>query len=148
MLAAIHNRLMGSAFVILLHSGNGPAHCDFLLEGPAAAETWQFLDDPATLMPSPASEAGEKRARPQAPEKILEIPAKKIQDHRLMYLDYEGPLSGGRGSVRQLDKGTYEMIARSANSLEFRLAGRVMKGTFLLQHAQGQWILRRLSQRR
>lgn len=135
---------MGSAFVILLHSGNGPAHYDFLLEGSAMAETWQFLDDPAALMPSSAGELGGKRARPKAAEKILEIPAKKIQDHRLMYMDYEGPLSRGRGSVRQLDKGTYEMISRSATSLEFRLAGRTMKGIFRLEQAQGRWILRRL----
>jgi hypothetical protein len=37
----------------------------------------------------------------------LEIPAKRLKNHRSIYLDYEGPISGNRGSVQRLASGTY-----------------------------------------
>jgi hypothetical protein len=35
------------------------------------------------------------------------VDAQRIADHRLAYLEYEGPISGGRGTVRRLDGGSY-----------------------------------------
>jgi hypothetical protein len=35
------------------------------------------------------------------------IEAIELADHRLLYLDYEGPVSGGRGLVKRWDAGTY-----------------------------------------
>lgn len=40
-------------------------------------------------------------------------------EHRRLYLDYEGPISGDRGSVRRVDAGTYER--RSAAPGVFRV---------------------------
>lgn len=34
-----------------------------------------------------------------------ELPAESIGDHRAAYLDYEGPVSGGRGHVERLARG-------------------------------------------
>lgn len=35
-----------------------------------------------------------------------EFEAERIQDHRRLYLGHEGPVSGGRGSVRRVASGT------------------------------------------
>ncbi len=44
-----------------------------------------------------------------APGKL--IPAKPISDHRMLYLDYEGPVSNNRGSVTRVMKGDYYWIS-------------------------------------
>ncbi|MFO0838437.1 MAG: hypothetical protein U1D55_07895 [Phycisphaerae bacterium] len=36
------------------------------------------------------------------------IPAERIADHRRDYLEYQGPISGGRGRVRRIDEGHVE----------------------------------------
>jgi hypothetical protein len=40
------------------------------------------------------------------PDELIEM--QRIADHRSLYLDYEGPISGDRGVVRRLDRGTIE----------------------------------------
>ena len=42
----------------------------------------------------------------EPPQAGVEIPCEALADHRLAYLDYEGPISGGRGSVTRWDRGT------------------------------------------
>ena len=44
-------------------------------------------------------------------------------DHRRMYLDYEGEVSGQRGSVRRVDSGTYRALAWSARPRSRRAGG-------------------------
>jgi hypothetical protein len=36
------------------------------------------------------------------------VAAEQLGDHRIAYLQEEGPLSGNRGGVRRIDAGTYE----------------------------------------
>ncbi len=38
----------------------------------------------------------------------------RLADHRLVYLDYQGQLSGDRGSVEQLARGEYHQLAAAA----------------------------------
>ena len=49
----------------------------------------------------------------------------RLADHRLDYLEYEGPVSGDRGSVRRVDGGQYRS---GAQPLTFILNGRVLSG--------------------
>ena len=56
------------------------------------------------------------------------ILATPISDHRLHYLEYEGPVSGGRGSVLRWDHGEYEVISESDVALVMRLRGEVLNG--------------------
>ena len=123
------------AFAILVHTGLGAGHYDFLLEhsGGALAQTWQFSDAPSLLLPPPGGLGAAEK---------LEIIGRKIQGHRLMYLDYEGPVSNGRGQVQRLDGGTYEIISQADGLLVFALAGRTMKGIFALERTAGHWTLR------
>jgi len=97
-------------YVILLHEvppghavadGRG-THWDLMLEQNGVLRTWALADEPGD----------ESRTK-----------AEQLPDHRLAYLDYEGPVSGNRGVVSQRDSGQYETLAESAERLELRLVG-------------------------
>ena len=72
-------------FVILKHD-HPYLHWDFLLERDGVLESWRLLREPVM---------GEWLA------------AEPIEDHRLAYLTYEGPVSQGRGCVTRVVFGTY-----------------------------------------
>ncbi|MDG3006007.1 DNA polymerase ligase N-terminal domain-containing protein [Paludisphaera mucosa] len=97
-------------FVLLEHRRDG-IHWDLMLERDGVLKTWA-LDAP----PSPGAEA---TARP-------------LPDHRAAYLDYEGPISGGRGSVRRVDGGVYVPIEWADDRVRVRLEGRQLVGELRL----------------
>ena len=88
-------------FAILTHD-HPTLHWDLLLENGSSCRTWRLL---------------------KAPDTPGDIPAETIADHRLMYLDYEGPVSGDRGTVTQWDAGTFEWIVDRTDVVEVRLMG-------------------------
>lgn len=74
-----------SRFVILTHD-HPFLHWDFLFEAGSSLESWRLLDQP-----------------------ILNrwLRAERLPDHRTIYLDYEGPVSGNRGLVQQYTCGEF-----------------------------------------
>jgi len=56
----------------------------------------------------------------------------RIQDHRKRYLDYEGPISGGRGSVSRVDGGTYDRAGDSRQACTITFHGLRLRGSFRL----------------
>jgi hypothetical protein len=62
------------------------------------------------------------------------VEAERLPDHRLAYLDYEGPVSGDRGSVRRLDVGTF---CELPEPMSFSLTGQVIRGRVDLQQLDG-----------
>lgn len=88
-------------FVLLEHRRDG-VHFDFLLERGGVLRTWAI--DEAI-----------------APGRILR--ARGLPDHRLAYLDYEGALSGGRGTVRRLDRGSYVESEWTPELVRVRIVG-------------------------
>ena len=94
-------------FVILEHD-HPVLHWDFMLEREGALKTWRLSDEPAS---------GRK------------VRAEPIADHRIEYLDYEGPVSGNRGSVKRWDKATYRLEASTGGTLTVRLEGSRLIGT-------------------
>ena len=76
-------------FVIQEHVRAEQVHWDLMLEKAGSLVTFQT---------------------PQPPQKWCQEPftGTKICNHRLKYLTYEGPLSGGRGSVQIAAAGWYE----------------------------------------
>src|SRR6266511_3949944 len=75
------------------------------------------------------------------PENDRDIPAEPIFDHRLHYLDYEGPISGGRGEVKRWDRGTYQMEDENEERWTFRLAGERLSGLASLERLpDGSWV--------
>jgi hypothetical protein len=122
--------VMAPAFVILEHSGHGPVHYDLMLEEGAALATWQ-LDRAAWALSAGAA-----------------MPARKLPDHRRDYLACEGPVSRGRGRVRRLEAGTYELLRAEEGLWEVRMNGSALRGRFEFRRVgpeADRWQLRRLS---
>jgi hypothetical protein len=108
-------------FAILRHAGPRGVHWDLLLEAGASLRTWALEQEPT----------------PDAT-----IACQSLPDHRPPYLDYEGPVSGGRGTVARWDRGTYEIQRESADELILHLAGDRLCGRATLQrepHKSGAW---------
>jgi hypothetical protein len=87
---------MTPRFVILKHD-HPFLHWDFLLEEATSARTWRLLRKPCLNEP---------------------IAAEPLSAHRLMYLDYEGPVSNNRGVVRRVVEGRYAIDSISSSSSE------------------------------
>ncbi|MDR0336912.1 MAG: hypothetical protein LBI18_07465 [Planctomycetaceae bacterium] len=75
-------------FVVLLHEHPNGNHWDFMLETGMLLTTWAIPPQ-------------------RVPLQSFQCQAKKLPDHRLLYLDYEGEISQQRGSVQRIDSGTY-----------------------------------------
>jgi hypothetical protein len=115
-------------YVILEHDWP-EQHWDFMLEAGSVLETWRL---------------------PATPTQGVTILAEKSFDHRLMYLDYEGPISDGRGSVIQWDAGTYELSTGPSRVLNkgqddyrnIRLEGKRIQGMVeLSRESESGWNL-------
>ena len=52
------------------------------------------------------------------------IDTEVLPDHRAMYLDYEGPVSNDRGTVKRIASGVFRAISSATSgSLDFELTG-------------------------
>jgi DNA polymerase Ligase (LigD) len=94
-------------FVVLTH--DFPLlHWDFMLEKEAGLRTWRL-------------------SAPPAPGRST--PAEPLPDHRHAYLDYEGPVSGDRGTVTAWDRGIYRLLAENEAEVVVHLEGQLLHGT-------------------
>ena len=102
-------------FVIQKHSARN-LHFDFRLSIGGVLKSWAVPKEPPR-------KAGERRL------------AVQVEDHPLSYINFEGTIpkgSYGAGSVKIWDKGTFKMLKKNENELEFELKGRKLKGTYFL----------------
>lgn len=103
-------------FVILRHelppSQDRISHFDFMLEMGSVLRTWSHLEMPA---------------------EGTTIRFDALPDHRLAYLEYEGPVSDNRGTVKQVETGHYETVEESETLWRLRLKGRLLCGLLSLQ---------------
>lgn len=97
-------------FVLLEHD-HPSLHYDLMIEWGGMLRTWRLDRIPT----EPAS-----------------IPATPLPDHRMDYLEYEGPVSGGRGVVSRIDFGEYDVVMESKTSLQLHLNGSRVIGTAIL----------------
>lgn len=89
--------------VLLLHTlADGASHYDWLLERPGVPEgmlagfrTLERVDDRGTRG----------------------FRAERMGDHRRVYLEYEGEISGGRGHVRRVASGTVHEMTEGAGAI-------------------------------
>jgi hypothetical protein len=86
---------MALSYVILEHTVNGTKHYDLMLEVP-----------------------GQEKLRTLQLQTRLEKPGdacacKELEPHRRAYLEYEGEVSGNRGHVMRVERGTYETLGAS-----------------------------------
>lgn len=63
------------------------------------------------------------------------------KDHRPMYLDHEGEVSGKRGQVRIWDRGTYTSDLWTDARIQVALQGRQFRGRLLLERDEKGWSL-------
>jgi hypothetical protein len=98
-------------FVILEHTWNG-VHWDLMLEVGVHLRTWA-IDAPIAFE--------------------IDLCARDLADHRLAYLDYEGPVSGQRGSVRRVEQGEFDVLAWTADLIHVQLRGGQLVGKVALR---------------
>lgn len=105
-------------FVIHLHE-TVESHYDLMVERGDALVTWRI---PRREFPSFLSGS--------------EIPAERIQDHRKMYLTYEGPVSCERGRVACYDSGEYSELCWNEKNIEIFLRGAIIFGNLSIRKLQ------------
>lgn len=113
-------------FVVLRHAVHDDTHFDLMIQMGEALATWKFRDRPERTTPVP-------------------VTCHRIADHRLVYLDYEGPISKDRGHVSRHDAGDciFDWAGETALNVHFR--GQLLQGSFRLEQPSPQgWFLRRL----
>jgi hypothetical protein len=94
-------------FAILEHDWNG-VHWDFLVEDGPSLRSW--------AIDSPIVEG-------------VDLPARSLPTHRAIYLEYEGEVSGGRGTVRRWDWGTCEVVEWSEERVKLTVRGGQLVGS-------------------
>ncbi len=97
-----------------------------MLEQADALATWQLLTPPTAGFP---------------------IECIRIKDHRKAYLDYQGPVSGGRGVVSRVDRGGFQLLGVDDHSWMIHLSGEKIIGEFGLTRLDGsqtRWTMTRI----
>lgn len=114
-------------YVVLRHEtpadSNRPVHWDLMLEAGAVLWTW---------------------ALPEIPRPDSEAVAERLADHRIVYLEYEGPISRGRGEVRRIMSGEFEFEIVTEDRLHLRItSGELPRHVELVRQATSQrWKVR------
>ncbi len=72
-------------------------------------------------------------ALPQPPIAGAKMVGRVLPDHRLKYLEYEGPVNGNRGSVVRLDGGDYRLLQEGESEMIVQLSGETFTGRVLLR---------------
>jgi hypothetical protein len=118
-----------SRFVLLRHDCppdyERPSHWDLMLESGDVLRTWSLAELPRAWQAD----------RSQSATSSDTIDAEELADHRLAYLDYEGPVGGERGAVRRVDASTFETETESADCWEVTLHGSVLRGRLTLRRS-------------
>ena len=120
-------------FVILHHvlPAEDPrdSHWDLMLEFDDVLRTWALAQRPDSILEAD----GLKHC----------ILAEQLPDHRLAYLEYEGPVSENRGTVTRWDTGEYELWEDTSKQIGFTLHGENVSGDWALLLATDYWALQR-----
>lgn len=108
-------------FVLLDHDHPSP-HLDFMLEAGEGLWTWRLR---------------------VLPEMGHQVEAIRLADHRRLYLDYEGPVSGDRGSVRRREHGEFDWLVRGDGQVCVELRGQSLRARWTLEREEeDRWVLR------
>jgi hypothetical protein len=102
-------------FVILEHD-HPMLHWDLMLEAGTVLRTWRLA------APLRSGEA---------------VAATAVFDHRLHYLAYEGPISGGRGRVVRWERGDFTGQVQGESPIVVHLHGEQLHGVLRLEQIEG-----------
>ena len=84
------------------------SHWDLMLQKDDLLLTYELPSVPDRVVGPAQTEHPQSTSFP-AVEGTVELPAKRLPDHRIEYLEYEGSISGDRGHVRRVAHGTYTL---------------------------------------
>ncbi|MEK6642287.1 MAG: DNA polymerase ligase N-terminal domain-containing protein [Planctomycetota bacterium] len=115
-------------FVVLRHVQRDGVHFDLMIQRGGTLATWKCLVAP---------EDAQREA----------VACERLADHRLAYLDYEGPISGDRGDVTRVDQGVCTVEAWDEDRVDVVFRGMRLVGRFRMTKAQDDdqsWSLIRL----
>ena len=111
-------------FAILEHRWQG-VHWDFLVEDGENLRTWA-IDCPIV--------------------EGVELSARSLPDHRQIYLDYEGEISGDRGRVSRWDSGTCRVLEWGEGLVRLEVFGSQLVGLVELEYLKDEdvrrWVFR------
>lgn len=107
---------MSSKRYVILEHDWPTRHWDLMLEEGDHLRTWRLAEPPQV-------------GRPVAAEESF--------PHRMVYLDYEGPVSGDRGRVDRWDAGTYVLLRMEPDQVGVHLTGTRLTGTLTLARRDG-----------
>ena len=104
-------------FVLLIHD-HPFVHWDLLVQHGEVLRSWRLLESPD---------------RWRSAAESTELSAESIGDHRLLYLDYEGPVSRERGRVVRWDHGQAEWLVNGEAAVRLKLSGGRLIGVLVLK---------------
>lgn len=107
-------------FVLLYHecppSLGKRSHWDLMLERDGVLLTWNLLQLPIAW-------GGNAET----------LEATRLANHRIAYLDYEGPVSDNRGTVSRVEQGKYKVLSETDDVIDVRLQGERSQITITAQ---------------
>jgi hypothetical protein len=107
-------------YVLLAHDHPFP-HWDLMLDAGGILRTWRLNAIPEIGHPAAAEPIG---------------------DHRMAFLDYEGPVSGDRGVVKMEDAGTFEWRNDRPDMVQVSIDGKKLQGMLEISPKSDHWICR------
>ncbi len=107
-------------FAILEHRWDG-VHWDFLVEDGQSLRTWA-IDRPIV--------GG------------IDLDARALPPHRRVYLEYEGEVSGGRGTVTRWDEGTCEVLEWTDDRVRLDVRGVQLVGLVEFRYSKDEEVRR------
>lgn len=125
-------------YVLLRHElppdAGRASHWDFMLEHQGALWTWAFESLPADWQDQLGMSRQDARD---------EVTTRKLVDHRLAYLTYEGQISNGRGTVKRVAEGEYDLLSGEDSPIEIELRGTLTGKISLDQRVANstEWVL-------
>lgn len=115
----------GNRFVVHKHQATH-LHYDFRLEMDGVLKSWAVPKGVPT-------EEGIRRL------------AIQVEDHLLSYIDFSGEIPTGQygaGTVEIWDRGSYELVTKERDKLEFKLEGSKLSGDYALYRMSGKdWLI-------
>jgi hypothetical protein len=103
-----------------------PSHWDFMLEADGVLLTWELWELPMAW----------------GGTRLDSVSATRLPDHRLAYLEYEGPVSGNRGNVRRVAAGTFELLEQNEQRIRAKLDSSSIREAIELIRTDDNWQLR------
>ena len=112
-----------------MEGADKPDHWDLMFEDDGALKTWSLFQLPTCWQNAEVVAMGKSQ---------WQVEATQLDDHRIEYLRYEGPVSGNRGEVRCCDRGTYRTLERSQNAWVLEIDGTQLAGKVALTRDDAQ----------